>query len=162
MSKIERNFVIAVSIEDVFSYLSNPMKQIEWLPSVIDVREVRGEGVGQRFNWTYKMMGMRFKGEAEYTKYIPNEWLAYNTKRGIKSTWTWTFKPQGDQTLVKAVIEYTIPVPVLGNIGERLILRQNEREADAAVANIKERLEWRDKFKVLNSEKRPTISGLKV
>ena len=162
MAKIERNFVINVPAEKVFSYISNPAKQVEWLPSIINVRDIRGEGVGQRFSWTYKMMGIPFKGVAEYTEYIPNEWLVYKTKSGIRSTWTWEFKPIGITTLVNLVIEYNIPVPILGKAGEKLILQQNERETYLGVANIKERLEWRAKFKVLNSEKRPIISGLKM
>jgi len=154
MPKIERNFVVNVPVELVFSYLSNPMKQVEWLPSVIDVRDVKGAGVGQSFSWTYKMMGKTFKGEAEYTEYIPNEWLVSKTRRGINSTWTWAFKPQGEQTSVNVVIEYHVPVPLLGKLGEMLILHHNEQEADLAAANIKKRLEWRAKFKFLNAEKR--------
>jgi hypothetical protein len=38
-------------------------------------------------------------------------------------------------------IEYTIPVPVLGKIAEGLVLRQNEKEADLAMANIKAKME---------------------
>jgi len=37
--------------------------------------------------------------------------------------------------------EYTIPIPVLGKLAEALVLRQNEREADLAMANIKDRME---------------------
>jgi hypothetical protein len=48
--------------------------------------------------------------------------------------WTWTFKPKGGGTLLNLLIEYAIPVRVLGKIGERLVLRQNEREADVALA----------------------------
>ena len=146
MPKTERSFAINAPVEKVFAYISNPVKQVEWLPSVVDVRDISGEGVGQRFNWTYKMMGMPFKGEAEYTEYIPNEWLVYKTQRGIRSTWTWKFKSTGNATLVNVVIEYHVPVPLFGKIGERLISQQNEREADLATANIKERLEWRVQF----------------
>ena len=38
-------------------------------------------------------------------------------------------------------IEYTIPIPVLGKVAERLVLAQNEREANLAIENIKSRLE---------------------
>jgi len=43
--------------------------------------------------------------------------------------------------LLNLVVEYTIPVPVLGKLGERMVLRQNEREADQAMANIKAKME---------------------
>ena len=147
MAKIERNIVIGVPVEKVFSYISDPMKLLEWLPSLFDIRNVTGEGVGQQFSWTYKMMGIPFKGIANYTEYKPRERIVIKTAGNIHSSWTFTFKPQGDMTLANLAIDYTIPMPLFGKIGERLILRQNEREAELAVANIKERLEWRVQFK---------------
>ncbi len=153
MAKIERNVVIRVPVEKVFSYISDPMKLLEWLPSLFDIRNVTGEGVDQQFSWTYKMMGIPFKGAASYTEYKPRERIVIETTGNIHSSWTFTFKPQGDMTLANLEINYTIPMPLLGKLGERLILRQNEREAELAVANIKERLEWRDQFRHRNSEK---------
>jgi hypothetical protein len=38
-------------------------------------------------------------------------------------------------------IEYTIPIPVLGKIAEKIMLKRNEREADLAMANVKEKME---------------------
>ncbi len=37
--------------------------------------------------------------------------------------------------------EYTIPVPVLGKLAEKLVLKRNRRESDMSMENIKERLE---------------------
>ena len=44
-------------------------------------------------------------------------------------------------TKVEAEIEYTIPVPVLGKMAEKLVLKRNEREVDMWMENLKERLE---------------------
>jgi carbon monoxide dehydrogenase subunit G len=151
MPKIERNIAIEVPVENVFSYISDPMKLLEWLPSLFDVRNVTGEGVNQQFSWTYKMMGIPLKGVASYTEYKPRERIVIKTTGNINSSWTFTFKPQADMTLASLEIDYALPMPLLGKIGERLILRQNEREAELAVANIKERLEWRDRFKYRNT-----------
>lgn len=38
-------------------------------------------------------------------------------------------------------IDYTIPVPVLGKLAEKLVLKRNERESATNVQNIKERME---------------------
>ena len=38
-------------------------------------------------------------------------------------------------------VEYTIPVPVLGKLAEKLVLKRNEQEADLWMQNIKDRLE---------------------
>jgi len=140
MAKLEQSITINAPVEKVFSYVCDPMNQLEWLPSMTDVRDITGEGVGQKFAWTYKMMGMSFKGQTEVTESVSNQRRVIKSTGGIKSTWTWTFKSENGKTAVKLTVEYTIPVPVLGKIAEQLVLRQNEREAALAMTNIKERL----------------------
>ncbi len=86
-------------------------------------------------------MGISLKGESEVIEYVPNERYVTRSTGGIISTWTWTVKPEGDGTQLNLVVEYTIPVPVLGKVGERLVSRQNQREADLAMDTLKARLE---------------------
>jgi len=141
MPKIEKASTLNVPVEKVFSYITNPVNQLEWLPSITDVRDVSGQGKGQRFAWTYKMMGIHLKGKTEVIEHVANQRLTFKTTGGIASTWTWTFTGEPNKTRLNLIVEYTVPVPVLGKIAERLVLRQNERETDLAMANIKERLE---------------------
>ena len=141
MAKLEKSVTINTPVGKVFSYITNPMNQLEYTPGMTEVRDIVGEGVGQRFRWTYKMMGIPLKGESEVTEYVANQRYVEKSKGGIDSTWTWTFKPEAQRTLLNLVIEYTIPIPVLGKIGERLVMRQNEREADVALAYVKDKLE---------------------
>jgi len=141
MAKVEQSIIIKAPVEKVFSYLCDPMNQLEWLPSMTDVRDITGEGVGQKFGWTYKMMGVSFKGETEVVESVGSERRVIKSTGGIQSTWTWTTKSENGNTLVNLTVEYTIPVPVLGKVAERMVLRQNEREAALAMTNIKERLE---------------------
>jgi len=141
MAKVEQSITIKAPVEKVFSYLCDPMNQLEWLPSMTDVRDITGEGVGQKFGWTYKMMGVSFKGETEVVESVGSERRVIKSTGGIQSTWTWTTKSENGNTLVNLTVEYTIPVPVLGKVAERMVLRQNEREAALAMTNIKERLE---------------------
>ena len=141
MAKVEQSIIIKAPVEKVFSYLCDPMNQLEWLPSMTDVRDITGEGVGQKFGWTYKMMGVSFKGETEVVESVGSERRVIKSTGGIQSTWTWTTKSENGKTVVNLTVEYTIPVPVLGKVAERMVLRQNEREAALAMTNIKERLE---------------------
>ena len=141
MAKLEKSVTINTPVGKVFSYITNPMNQLEYTPGMTEVRDIVGNGVGQRFRWTYKMMGIPLKGESEVTEYVANQRYVEKSKGGIDSTWTWTFKPEAQRTLLNLVIEYTIPIPVLGKIGERLVMRQNEREADVALAYVKDKLE---------------------
>jgi len=141
MAKVERSFKINAPVEKVFSYVTDPRNELEYIPSITDIRDITGQGVGQRFGWTYKMMGIPLKGKDEVTEYVPNQCYVQKSTGGIVSTWTWTFQPEAGGTRLSLVVEYTIPVPVLGKVGERLASRQTEREADLAIATLKDRLE---------------------
>ncbi|GAI82981.1 unnamed protein product, partial [marine sediment metagenome] len=55
--------------------------------------------------------------------------------------WNWNFEPHDDGTKIDLSVEYTIPIPILGKIAEAIVLKQNEREADLALANIKAKME---------------------
>ncbi len=141
MTKVERKVTINASVDKVFAYITDPANEMEWLPGNTDVRDITGLGAGQRWGYTYKMMGLPFKGVSEVIGYVSNQKYVTKSTGGIVSTWTWTFKPEDGGTRLNVVVEFTIPVPVLGKVGERLALGQVEREANLAAANIKARLE---------------------
>ena len=141
MAKIERTITLNVPVEKVFSYISDPNNELDTLPSITDIRDITGEGVGQKWGWSYKMVGISLKGESEVTEHIPNQRLVHKSKGGIESTWTYIFNPVNGGTRMNLVVEFTIHIPVLGKVGERMVLNRTEREADLAMTNIKERLE---------------------
>jgi carbon monoxide dehydrogenase subunit G len=141
VAKIERSIVIKAPVDKVFSYISDPNNELEAIPSITDIRDITGEGLGQRWHWSYKIAGIPFKGESEVIEYIPNQRLVHKSTGGIASTWTYTFKAEDGGARLSAVVEFTLPVPVLGKVGERLALKKTEREAEMAMTNIKEALE---------------------
>ena len=141
MKRIERLVPIKAPVEKVFSYIVNPASELEYVPGATNVQDITGHGVGQRWGWTYKMLGVSFKGISEVIEFLPNERYIQKSTGGIASTWDYTFKPEDGETRLNLVVEYDIPIPVLGKIAERLVLRQNEREADLAMATLKDILE---------------------
>ena len=141
MEKLERSITINSPVEKVFNYLADPMVQPEWIPSMMDVKDVSGSGVGQHFRWTYKMAGVLLKGESTTTEHIPNERIVMQSKGGVTSTWIFNFETHDGGTMMELDIEYTIPIPVIGKLAEKIVLKRNEREADLAMANIKEKME---------------------
>ncbi|GAF88684.1 unnamed protein product [marine sediment metagenome] len=139
MATVERTISINAPVEKVFDYISEATNGPEFIPSQVEVEYVirTEEGVGSRYRWVYKLLGIRFEGQSECTEYVPNERIVTETKGGIVSTWTYTFEPEDGGTKLTLVVDYTIPIPVLGRFAEALVLRQNEREADLAMANLK-------------------------
>ena len=141
MAKVQRTITINAPVEKVFAYITDPTNELEYIPSITDIRNVKGEGVGMTYNWTYKMMGISRSGKSEAIEYKPNERYVSKSSGGIVSTWTWTFMPEAGGTQMNLGVDFTIPVPVLGKFAERLVLGQTEREADLAMATLKDRLE---------------------
>lgn len=141
MAKVEGSIEINTPIKKVFAYLDDPTNTMNFIPSMTDIRDITGQRVGQKWSWTYKMMGLPLKGKAEVVEYIPNKRCVVKTTGSILSTWTLTFKDKAGGTRLNLVVEYTIPVPVIGKLSEGLVLRLNQREAEFALADLKEKLE---------------------
>jgi uncharacterized membrane protein len=143
MARVETSIVIKAPVEKVFNYLDDPMSNPEWLPGMIDVKDVvqTPDKVGTHFRWTYKMAGMRFEGETTTTEYVANKRIVTKSKGGISSTWTFTFDPHPEGAKLTVAVDYSIPIPVIGKLAESLVLKQNEREANLALTNVKEKVE---------------------
>lgn len=141
MARIEKSIVIDAPVEKVFGRIANPRTNVEDLPSVIEVKDFAGEGAGMTWRTVYKMVGLHFELEMRFLEYVPNERLRGEFKGGIEGTSTWAFEPCDGGTRVTVVYDYAIPVPVLGRLAEPLVRKQNEREADLFLANLKARVE---------------------
>jgi len=87
------------------------------------------------------MAGMRFDGASETIEEIPNQRTVTRSTKGIESHFVWTYESENGGTKLTVDIEYKVPVPLLGKLAESLIVKQNEQEADALLANLKSRME---------------------
>ncbi len=143
MPKVERNININAPVKKVFDYIADPKLTPEWLPGMIEVKDIKQteEGVGSTHNWVYKMAGIRFEGKNITDEHVPNKKIVIRSEGSIKTLWNWNFEPHDDGTKIDLSVEYTIPMPVLGKIAEAIVLKQNEREAELALANIKTKME---------------------
>jgi uncharacterized membrane protein len=141
MPRIHKHIDIKAPVRKVFSYIENPTNDPDWMPSMIEVKDVTGTGEGTNFKWSWKMAGLRFNGESTFVEDIPDKELVVKSKGGIEATWTFKVEPRKDATSLDVDIDYSVPVPVLGKLAEKLLMKRNEREADLGLMNLKERLE---------------------
>ena len=109
---------------------------------MVEVKEVqRLPNGGTSFRWVGKMAGVRFEGTTEDTEYVPNQRVVSKSTGGIESLFTWTFQPEDSGTKLTVEVEYTVPIPLLGKIAEAFIVKQNERELELVLANLKAKME---------------------
>ena len=139
---VEKSVTIKAPVEKVFGFMADPRNLPEIWPSMVEVKDVQPlPAGGYNFGWTYKMAGMRFEGASETTELIANQRNVTESKKGIQSKFTWTYKPEAGGTKLTVQVEYTVPVPLLGKLAEAFIIKQNEHEAEAMLANLKARME---------------------
>ena len=143
MARIHTSIEIKAPVKEVYEYLHDPTTLPEWMVGLIEVHNITGAGVGQQYNWTYKMAGIPLKGENIITEEVPEKHIVVKSKGGVESTWNWNLERRKDVTVLDLDLDYKIPVPVLGKLAEKVILKRNERETELNLTNIKEKLEAR-------------------
>lgn len=141
MASLSKNAVIHAPPDRVFAYVTAPSNFPDWLPSMVEVRNVLGAGAGQQYEWTYKMAGMLLRGQSTVVEYTPNQRAVLQSIGSIGSDWTFTVEPHEAGALLRIEVEYSVPVPVLGKLAERLALNRDARDFALAFENIKDRLE---------------------
>jgi len=141
VSSYRNSIVVKAPVNEVFAYVNDPSTMHEWLPGMIEVRNVVGSGAGQQYEWTYKMVGVLFRGQDVVVDYIENECATHQAIGMIHSSWTNKVAPHEDGTLVSVEIEYAMPRAVLAKLLKHLAERRSARSLDSALLNLKEMLE---------------------
>ncbi len=142
MATLKASITINAPVEKVFAYLSDPNNLPKVWPNLVEVKDVQpAPAGGYNFSWVYKMAGMRFDGASETVEQIPNQRTVTRSTKGIESHFVWTYEPENGGTKLTVEIEYKVPVPLLGNLAEALIVKQNEQEAATLLANLKIKME---------------------
>jgi len=141
MARMKKTIVINAPAEKIFNYIADPANPPSIWPSLEQIKEVVSLPCGgTSFKWVYKMAGMRIDGASDTVEFIPNQGITTKSVSGIENTFTWNFQPEAGGTQVNQQVEYTVPVPVLGKLAEAVIIRQNDREAEVLLANLKAKM----------------------
>jgi len=142
VAKLTRTITINAPVEKVFGFMNDPGNLPEIWPSMVEVKEIKPAPVGSyNFSWVYKMAGLRIEGASETSEFIANQRIVTKSVKGINSTFVWQYEPKDAETKLTVEVEYIIPVPLLGKLAESFIVKQNEHEAEAMLANLKARME---------------------
>jgi uncharacterized membrane protein len=142
MSKIEKSIFINAPVKNVFTFMSEPGNLPEIWPSLIEIRNVQPlPNGGYCYEWIYKMAGLCFNGQAEWTEFVKNQRIVDQNLSGIPSTFVWIYEPEDGGTRVSVQVEYALPGAVLSRMAEPVVNKMNEHEAETVLANLKARME---------------------
>ena len=141
MASWKDSILIHAPPEDVFAYVDDPRELPTWLPGMIEVRNVIGTGLGQQYEYTYKMGGLQLRGTNIVIEHVPNERGLHQVIGMISALWDYSVEPHPEGTLLNIEVEYSIPIPVLGRLAERLAVKQNAASFELALINVKDVME---------------------
>ncbi|MBW2192067.1 MAG: hypothetical protein JRG93_21315 [Deltaproteobacteria bacterium] len=111
MALVRKEVVVDAPMERVFAYVTEPSTLAE------------------------------LRGQSTVVEFVPNERAVHQSIGTIGSVWTYTLEPHDGGTALAIEVEYTIPIPVLGKLAEKLALSRDARDLEVALINVKETLE---------------------
>ena len=142
METISKNIIIKAPRGKIFDYFADPMTAEEWSPALEKITKVTGEGVGLETEWIYKMFGLKFSGKSIVRTVDSPSCYTIDSVSGIMSSLVFTLENyQDSDTKLNLDIEYTIPIPVLGKLLEKVTIGQNKKIADQVLSIIKTKME---------------------
>ena len=141
MASWKHSIEIDAAADRVFAYLDEPMNLPDWIPGMVEVRNVIGTGAGQQYEWSYKMAGVVMRGQTTVIEHVLNDCAVHQNIGMISAIWGYCLEPSEHGTRVTIDVEYSIPIPVIGKLAERIVLRRNEREFHLSMENLKELVE---------------------
>src|SRR5262245_3865308 len=102
MKTITRDIRLKAPSEMVFNFVVEPHNLPEIWPNIVEIKNVKQSksNEGFNFNWDYKMAGEQFEGNCETIEYQPYDRLVVRTSKGLDGTFTWIFRPTGQETQV--------------------------------------------------------------
>jgi carbon monoxide dehydrogenase subunit G len=141
MASWKDSILIHAPPDEVFAYVDDPSELPTWLPSMCEVRNVIGTGLGQQYEYTYKMGGLLMRGQNVVIEHVPNERGLHQVIGMISALWEYSVEPHEEGTVLNIEVEYSIAVPVLGKLAERIAVKQNAAALELALVNLKDVME---------------------
>ncbi len=128
--------------DEVFAYASDPQHLPEWMPHMIEVRNISGApAVGTSWDYYYAFAGTHHRGTSHITEYEKDNNVAVRAEGDLASEWHFQFEPEAESTRIKVEVDYDMPTALLGKIELEILRRLHANDGKHALENLKAHLE---------------------
>jgi carbon monoxide dehydrogenase subunit G len=145
MPSVTETVTIAAPVDRVYSFLAdNPEGAVTFIPGLNRIENVSpaDAGVGQTWQYEFNWFGVVFAGNSRCTKLDRPRTYEFRTETGNRSTWTYTFPPNGSATKLTLVVDYDLPESMIARFATQgTIEKMNQERAAEALQNLKGLLE---------------------
>ena len=137
MPRVEKSATVPARPEEVFDYVSVRENAPKFVPN-LSVSDIRGpDGLGQKWAWEYRMIGVPVRGEAEMVRFDAPRSHTFTTTGMVPGAWTYAVAPDGGGSRVTVTIDYELPDTVLARIADKVAIhRTNESQVEKIVQNL--------------------------
>ena len=140
MMRIEASVDIRAPLTEVFAYASDWRKWEDWWEGVSDFKPTTElmRGNGTRYAYKAWIAGFTLNLETEIHEFEDNVGWTGMVIKGPPHKTQWIFEKQGNYTRLTYILEYTLPVPVLGPLLDSLFMRPGwQRRLERSLQNLK-------------------------
>jgi len=141
MGKVEKSIRIRAPLSKVFAYVTDPENWTRYVPSLISVKNISNDPPvkGTTFDWTYRVLGMNFRGKGTVTAYTKDRRFALRMEGSFPIEETFLFEPDGDGTRLSFEVSYELPGKVLSVVSRMPVIeRVHSREAGEVMKRLKD------------------------
>ena len=149
MTRVEASVDIRAPLAEVFAYASDWRKWDDWWEGVSGFRPTTEltRGNGTRYAYKSWIAGIPLNIETEIHDFAENVGWTGIVVKGPPHKTKWVFEGHGSQTQFTYILEYSLPVPVLGPLMDALLIRPGwHRRLEKSLENLKVYFEKRQGF----------------
>lgn len=94
------SFSIDAPVSTVFAFFADPSNFRQAEPGEIEFTDIvtTERGVGTRYSWRTKILGIPLSGQDVYTEFVPDERITDRSSSALEGTWRYVFATEGTGT----------------------------------------------------------------
>src|SRR5574341_1552659 len=141
MALVERDILIANSLDAVYDYAAAPENLPQWY---VGIAGASGDGVwpqpGGQVQIAYQVMGVNLDMTATVLTHNPPYEFVFQMDGMITGTSRWVYQDEGGHTHLYVAFDYDLPGGVLGQIADRVADMTMQELRDLIAGMIDERM----------------------
>ena len=126
--------------EEVIDYVSDVRNRPFFISPLKSVEVLAGDPTGSdaKWHWAWSALGMMFEGTAHCTAKEPGRRYSFETEGGIRSEWTYSAEPKGQETELTVQVQFEMPEGALSTLPtDEVLSRLRQTEVDNSTQNLK-------------------------
>jgi uncharacterized protein YndB with AHSA1/START domain len=133
MGHIESKISAKVPVERAFDYIADPANRLQWLESVLEVKNIAEGPIGVGTSWTevLRIAGRTVEQVRTVMEYErPRRYVYEFTTLGAKSgKFDITFEPEAGGTRIVIIVDYILPGSAFGKIADKLLFERSLKKS---------------------------------